>query len=189
MVGDSIVFRASTGAPHGPFGTLSWRGIRGAKISSLVPSIRSLLKHEPAPSIIIVHVGTNDIFTTPVKEIRGRIEEGLCNIRQLLPNTIIIWSDILLRLFYYGESRSGVGKKNVYALNRHAHRLCRRLGRAHAIVHSHNINPSQVSMYWRDGLHLSSLGNKAFCENLCSALAFFESNPEALLFPPVTDRP
>ena len=124
---DSIVFRAGKGAPHGPFGPLTWLGVRGAKLSALIPSIRSHLKHMPAPSAIIVHVGTNDIFSTPTMHIHSRIEESPHTIRHLLPNVRVIWSDILLRLFYYGERRPGIGQKTVYALNRHAHRLCRRL--------------------------------------------------------------
>ena len=188
-MGDSIVFRAGKGAPPGPSGPLTWLGVRGARLSALIPSIRSHLKHMPAPGTIIIHVGTNDLFSTPLKDIRRGIEEGLHTIRHLLPSVRVIWSDILLRLFYYGEAHPGVGQKSVYALNRYAHRLCRRLQGCHAISHTHIINPGQYTVYWRDGLHLSALGNKNFCENLYQGLAFFEGNVEAPLFPPSPDKP
>lgn len=184
MVGDSIVYRAALSDPRrSSTRCLRWYGVRGAKISALVPIISNHLKKEPVPNTIVVHLGTNDLFVTPVKELRSQIEEGLRSIRHLLPNTQIVWSDILLRLFYYGEVKLGVGKKNVRSLNKFAHSLCKHLGNAHAIAHSHNINPMQHSLYWRDGLHLSSSGNTLFCENLHNALAFFALAPEALLYP------
>ena len=154
-------------------------------MAALGPMISRHLKMEPVPQTLIIHLGTNDLFDTPVREIRGRMEEGLRSIRNLLPSTRIIWSDILLRLFYYGEIRPGVGKKNVCALNKFAHRLCKQMGNASAITNSHIINPFHHSLYWRDGLHLSTSGNQAFCENLYGGLAFFAQNPEALLFPVV----
>ncbi|XP_038062831.1 LIM domain-binding protein 3-like isoform X2 [Patiria miniata] len=185
VVGDSIVFRAGDHAPNEPaLGLITWRGVRGAKISSMIPSIRAQLQHSPVPTTIVIHLGTNDLFSIPVKEIRGRLEEGLQGLRHMLPHTRIVWSDILLRLFYYGEERPGVGKKNVNALNKYAHRVCKNLGNAHGIVHSCTINSSQQSLYWRDGLHLSTLGSQQFCKNISAALAFFTSHPSALLHPP-----
>ena len=185
MFGDSIVYRAGDHAAREPFlGLITWHGVRGAKISSLVASIRSELKRSPVPNIIIIHLGTNDLFSTPVKEIRTWIEEGLKALRHMLPATRIVWSDILLRLFYYGEERPGVGKRNVSALNKFAHKVCKKLGRAHAIVHAHNINPCSHSAYWRDGLHLSKEGNRLFCRNIFDAVSFFATHPSTLLYPP-----
>ena len=150
----------------------------------MIPSARAGLKRSPVPNIVVIHLGTNDLFSIPVKEIRGRLEEGLLGLREMLPHTCIIWSDILLRLFYYGEHQPGVGRRNVAALNKYAHRVCKRLGNAHAIRHSHIINPSRQTAYWRDGLHLSPMGNKLFCCNILTALSFFATHPNALLFPP-----
>lgn len=184
MIGDSIVFWAGQSEPRcTSTGCLKWLGVRGARLSALTSILHRHISRHPVPRTVIVHLGTNDLFSIPLKDIRNSIEGGLNGIRHLLPNTSIIWSDILLRLFYYGEQKQGVGKKCVLSLNKFADKLCSNLGNAHAIVHSHNINPPQHSLYYRDGLHLSSTGNVLLQENLHNALAFFALYPEALLYP------
>ena len=82
-------------------------------------------------------------------EIQVRIEEGLCNIRPLLPHTGIVWSDILLGLFYYGEVCTNYWQQ----------------------YHSHS-----ASLYWQDGLHITNV-DKLFCDNVHSV--YFVANPAA----------
>ena len=184
VIGDSIVFRASQSDPRCPATRcLQWFTVRGAKLIELIPMLNRHLKTMPAPRTLVIHLGTNDLFSTPVMELRCKIKECLCTIQEMLPTTRIAWSDILYRLFYYGETKKGVGKKNLRALNKFAHMICRQIGKASAIIHAHNIKASDQSLFWCDGLHLSAVGNTKFCENLHNALAFFSLYPDAHSYP------
>ncbi|XP_022107107.1 uncharacterized protein LOC110988147 [Acanthaster planci] len=160
--------------------------MRGAKLIELVPMLNRLLKSRPAPKTLVIHLGTNDLFSTPVRELRRKIKMYLCTVRETFPTTRIVWSDILYRLFYHGEAKHGVGKTNVRALNKFAHMVCHQSCYASTIIHVHNIhlNASDPSLFWRDGLHLSNVGNIKFCENLHNALAFFSLYPDAPCYPP-----
>ena len=185
IIGDSIVYWANRNASYSPpCSTLTWCGLRGARLEALIPTLRRQLRSRPVPHMLIIHLGTNDLFSIPVKEIRERIEEGLRAARNLLPGTTIIWSDILPRLFYFGEIKRNAGRRNVRALNRFAQRICTGLGNAHRIVHTSNFMASQHAMFRCDGVHLSPLGNEIFCGNLYSAIEYFAANPLSLLYPP-----
>ena len=61
------------------------------------------MHQNPYPTHIIVHVGTNNIFKESISQIRKELLKALNNIRQLLPLSTIIWSDILPRLAYNEE--------------------------------------------------------------------------------------
>ena len=111
--------------------------MRGAKLHELIPMLNRHLKSRPAPKTLVIHLGTNDLFSTSVMELRCKIKMYLCTVRELLPTTRIVWSDILYRLFYYGETKHGVGKTNFRALNKFAHRVCCQIGNASAIIHAH----------------------------------------------------
>ena len=183
VVGDSIVFWAGRSDPrHSAAGRVTWLGVRGAKLSTLMPAVHSHLKSRPVPQVLIVHVGTNDIFSVPVGVLRRKIEGCLNDLRTLLPNTRIIWSDILPRLFYHGERTPGAGKLLNAALNRYAHSLCRRLG-VPVIVHYRRIIPGDHALFRRDGLHLFNSGNTTFRDNIYNALEFFRAHPHDLFFP------
>ena len=155
-------------------------------MGDLIPMLNHRLKQEPVPQTVVIHLGTNDLFSTPVKDLRRLIEEGLRTIRHMLPNTRIVWSDVLPWLFYYGEVKKGVGKRNWAAINKFAHKICGQLGNAASVVHSHNISQSNHTLYRRDRLHLSASGNLLFSENIHNGLAFFALSPEALHYPTIS---
>ena len=167
-----------------PGRTLTWCGVRGARLEALVPILRRQLHIHPVPHTVVIHLGTNNLFSTPVKKIRQRMEEGLLATRNMLPNTTIIWSDILPRLFYFGAQKR-VGKKTTRSLNRFAEKICKQLGNAHRIIHAQSITDSLHSLYRHDGVHLSCLGNDLFRGNLSSAIGFLTVNPPSLQYPPL----
>ena len=62
--------------------------------------INHFLRNNSFPTTVVLHVGTCDIFKDITTNIRGRVEENLKIIRNLLPDTRIIWADIIPRQFY-----------------------------------------------------------------------------------------
>ena len=58
----------------------------------------------PTPSIIIVHLGTNDLVAVDEFSMRQRIALSMDRCLMQFPNTLLIWSDILPRVFYFGAT-------------------------------------------------------------------------------------
>lgn len=123
---------------------MSWLG--GARLGGVINRVANVLSKEPYPTTIIVHIGTNDVFTDFHTRNKVGISELLFGLRNLLPTTRIIWSDILLRLFYYGETIKGAGKRTVIALNKHARKSCKVTG-SYALSHYPSISVHDHALY------------------------------------------
>ena len=185
VIGDSIVFQAGETDVQLPGGGFTlWKGTPGQKIAGFRNKINRFLRNNPFPTTVILHVGTCYILKDTTTNIRGRVEENLKVIRNLLPDTRIIWSDILPRQFYQNEATPKAGKKCTININKEAHKICRSLGNAHVIKTSRVFNPKNSALFKFDGLHLSPHGNECFRKLLGDALVYFNLNPGAISYPP-----
>ncbi len=196
VVGDSIVARAGE---HNPpllgAGEVIWCGLSGAKCINVVHRLTELLRRKPFPTTVILHLGTNDIFRDPTWKIRKRVYENLKGVRNLLPNTRLIWSDILLRLEYSEQIHDGAGKRNMRNINKKAHKVCREKlgGNNKIIVHSglfqsgrRRVQDRPIYVY--DCTHPSNWGLRLLRQNWSDALVYFNQNPQAVDFPPGSIR-
>ena len=190
IIGDSIVKRAGGSNAHlNGGGQTIWSGFSGAKCTGLVHRISKMMYRSRYPTTIILHVGTNDIFYDKRGDLVKRVEENLVGLRQLLPQTRIIWSDIIVRLAYSQEKKKGAGKDTARAMNKRAHKVCRKkIGNAHVIVHSDILSPAlrniDSPVYQYDGTHPSDYGLLHFRQKLANALLYFNANPTAFCYPP-----
>ena len=77
------------------------------------------------------------MFKSGTWEINKRVRENLEGIRRLLPNTRMIWSDIIIRLEYGEERIARAGKGNMRNMNKRAHSFLRKLdGVNKVVIHS-----------------------------------------------------
>ncbi len=126
----------------------------------------------PRPTTIFVHVGTNNIFGDPLREVRKCIRKTLVAIRNILPQVRIIWSEIIPRLFYYGEKSGGAGERSRIKLNRHARKVCLEDVQGY-VIRNADLFPRWAYEYYRyDGVHLSVQGNFRFRQNLENGLLY-----------------
>ena len=77
-----------------------WDGVSGAKIAGVVDRLSQCVQTRPFPSTLVLHLGTNDIFESPIHEIRKHINLALKSVRNLFPRTRLIWSFIQPRSKY-----------------------------------------------------------------------------------------
>ena len=95
IVGDSLV-RWATGQ-LGLGIHISWQGKSGAHLVDLLPVLEQ--RQGPDPSVLLVHVGTNDLVTTDEFCMHQRILLLLNSCTVRFPHTVLIWSAILPRVF------------------------------------------------------------------------------------------
>ena len=86
---------------------MSWLGLGGGRIGDFMDRMQRYLSGGSAPHTLVVHIGSNDIFMMTKKELCEAVDELLKGLRQLLPSCRLVWSNILPRLFWYGEEGSG----------------------------------------------------------------------------------
>lgn len=186
VIGDSIVRWAGEGNPQlqGTSETV-WLGLGGARLLGFQNRLNRRLAGRSAPHVLIIHLGTNDVFQLSQYALCRAVEATLQFSRQRLPQCRVIWSCILPRLFWYGEVRQGVGERVRRVANRRAIRLCESLpGDNRVISHPWASRPNNHNLFRRDGVHLSDAGNNLYRRNLEEGIQHF-INENSLQFPPV----
>ena len=186
-MGDSITYWMGNYTRPNPQlvggGVVTWYGVRGAKIQGLFHRIQKYIGRNRFPTTIVIALGTNNIFKDPLTKIIDMLKTELKSIRELLPHTRLIWSDVLPRRKYDGEHRKNAGKRCTIDINTNARRFLSKKHSAHAIWQSHIFNPKREELFF-DNVHLSEAGQQAFIEHLERALVYFNSFPSRFEFPP-----
>lgn len=184
VIGDSIVRRAHERAlskwSHqlGTSGEVTWLGEGGAMLINFPRVFHETLQYHSAPSMIIIHFGTNDIGKIEAKFFRQAVTEAISTIRTLLPYCHIAWSSILPRLFYYNVQKELTSHKALIgvriSINKYARRSIMKLPNASYISHC-NIKPSNHRLFFRDGVHLSKKGSDVLISNFTQAVKIVSS--------------
>ena len=108
VVGSSIVKRAFLAARSRPDGVnlglrdrlkvaIWWQGKGGMGWYEMYQKIKTLLKVADPPDYIMLHCGGNNVGYTPIKKLIQDMKATVEKISKLLPNTKVIWSQILPR--------------------------------------------------------------------------------------------
>ena len=188
MLGDSLVFWAGKERDQlQGGGVVKWRGKRGGHFSDVVSTLVYCLSKKSYPTTIIIHTGTNNILNKRTNKyiLRQIIPAMLLSIRNILPLTRIIWSDILPRMSYGEENPgSGAGKRVANFINNQAQKAIHSMGNACFISHKDLFSPPTYRLFRGDGLHLNDAGLIVFRMSFSEALCYFNSHPGAKAFPP-----
>ncbi|KAK9970508.1 hypothetical protein ABG768_026447 [Culter alburnus] len=149
--------------------SITWEGRGGRLWEQLLPVLRSLRAKASAPDILVIHLGGNSLC----REGRSRLDffqemkTDLAEVLRLLPRTRLLFSSILPRLNWRGQtarSAYGVERRRRWLNSAVAGFLAER--EMHSVRHT-NIDLSHLS---RDGVHLSTEGNELLLSNLREAL-------------------
>ncbi len=166
IVGDSLIRWAQRRLDT--FIPVLWRGRGGARLADWESLLAAMPANAPPPAVLILHLGTNDLMAIDVFSIRQSIDVFMGDIRARFPDTILVWSDILPRVFYFGARSQKSMEKQRRAINRWARTCSQRWG-CHVLHHS-QFAWSELSLYRFDGVHLSPADNNVFCNNLVSCI-------------------
>lgn len=178
LLGDSFVRRAGERASWTGNHNLGvnasevkWFGRGGLTLHEFPRALQDLLRYNPAPTIMIIHVGSNDLGRYGAKQCRQALDDALTTARELLPGCHIYFSSIIPRLFYYGygrtvHSQSAIDKVRK-SLNKYGRRKIRRMHNASFIMH--NFIAQEHQYFNRDGIHLSDSGCDILIQSFATA--------------------
>ncbi|KAJ8322269.1 LOW QUALITY PROTEIN: hypothetical protein KUTeg_000740 [Tegillarca granosa] len=180
IVGSSIVYWAQRRALSRPVGRnlglekygvqIRWCGIRGMKWSQLLTRIQRDLRNFPYPQYLVIQLGSNDLVSRASGVLRWEMKLDLLSLSKL-PNTTVVWSCILPRLFWYG-ARSQVAIDNVRKrTNREISSYILKLGGR--VITQSDLSDKETGCYRFDGIHLSDIGNDIYLNALQGALESF----------------
>ena len=140
-----------------------WKGIFGMRFRDLHQTLVNLLSTNRPPRYLVVHCGGNDIGSpdTPLRRLQMFIKFTIAEIVKIMPNTCIIWSHILPRLYWRYTLSSSEADKSRKRINSSIATFVLKI--SGVPVKYTQINASQKHLFVNDGVHLSTQGNTISC--------------------------
>jgi lysophospholipase L1-like esterase len=158
-----------------------WQGKGGMKWNQVYPQVQTLLKIEGPPDYLMIHCGGNDIGQgVKCVVLRNQIKKGISKLLDLLPNTIIIWSQILPRLHWRGELDHAAVDRARLRLNSCIATFILKFGGKYV---SYPELKTPCPELFKDSVHLNSLGNCLFLHRIQEALQCFLIKPTVTVVP------
>ena len=154
--------------------SLWWQGKSGLRVRDVKNKIRTLLKVENAPDIIILHCGGNDIGQIKSYELRNQLSSILQFLHKCFPYARIIWSQILPRLKYRNENNHLALEKVRKRIN--SYMACLVIGTGGCYIKYPEINEQNTGFFKKDDVHLNQLGNQILLYRIQQALQRFVSS-------------
>jgi lysophospholipase L1-like esterase len=127
-------------------------------------ALQDHIKIGPPPNIIIIHLGANDLTTVKAKELILNIECSILRLKTLPPSIFLFWSDMLQRLYWHGAKSTVKIEKARKMMNAAARSIF--LCEAGGYIRHPSISIRELSLYRKDGVHLSTTGNAIFVNDM-----------------------
>ncbi|XP_053138945.1 RNA-binding protein 12-like isoform X1 [Hemicordylus capensis] len=180
VCGHSLVFWAFRWASTSQWGTqlgfgrrasIYWLGMRGMLWGQLLPTVRNHLDSFPAPQVVILHLGENDLGRRTGLSIIRQAASDFKVLRSWIPGVYILWVNWLQRRVWRGVS-SGLG---VEKARRKASAALGHMVRAAGgkVVLQPGIAARLPQLYRPDRVHLSEVWCDLYLSNIRRGLAEF----------------
>ena len=159
--------------------TIRWFGKRGMHWKELNDTVARALDRFPPPAYMIIHCGSNDLTEVKTADLIHDISADIIRFKLLLPNTKIVWSDILMRRYWHKawDGRAVERSRNLAVKNAV-------LKEGFCVICHPNIRSTEINLYRHDGTHLSDTGNAVYLNNVQGAIEYFLVSDSHMLFPP-----
>ena len=167
-MGSSLTVRAKQHAIQTIGGNLGlncdvqWFGRGGLCFEDVASRVQGLLRRLPAPGVLVVHAGGNDIGRIKSVALVRLIKETFLWLREIMPLTKLFFSSILGRRSW----RNAMFPAKIDRARRNVNRKIERF----MDVIKHDISHRNVDLYLNDGVHLSALGNAWFIRTLAQGI-------------------
>lgn len=151
-----------------PEKSIGWYGIGGMSWVDFSKSLQLRALFQPAPEIILIHLGGNDLSTHSVRFIMNLIKKGVRYLRVAFPEAKLVWIDILQRLNWgVNQSSLGVIELKRCRLNRFGRGI---IGNKGGTSLSIDIDSATPGFFMSDGVHLSDIGLEFYLNALSDFL-------------------
>ena len=155
--------------------SILWLGKGGMHWCELLPKFQCTMLFNPQPTMIVIHVGGNDIVATKQARLIKDIKRDINYLASVFPCVKIVWSDILPRKFWRGientpDNLIKINEKRK-RINRADRQVVRELIHGKAIIHE--IDTITSGLFKPDGVHLTLIGNAIFLNTFKEALSLF----------------
>lgn len=136
---------------------IGWWGKRGLQWDGFRQSIGAATLLNVPPKLVLIHLGGNDIISKPLTYIFNAIQREVRYLRTSLPETVLVWINILPRRFWGNEHYSpDTVETKLKRVNRWGRQQVNLHPRSFALAM--DIDTQTPGFYRSDGVHLSDVG-------------------------------
>lgn len=189
MVGDHILEKARETAErtqngHLGLDSIEWHTSASARLGQFPSYLRKCLKKPGMrPSMIAVHLGTNDLMNLDNDKFMDKTAKVIESIEKCLPGCHVVWSSMLLPCLTDLHHSIRQIDTTRMKLNTMTHDMLQNHTRCHFVSYDHCFRRGSRSIYQSDGQGLSQMGVDNFLVILQKALAVFISDPQKRIYP------
>ena len=79
--------------------------------------MQTMLRYEDPPNYLLIHVGANDIGNMKVGDLRNYLKNVVTQISAMMPDTKVIWSQMLPRINWRFSQDNNAMEKGRYRVN------------------------------------------------------------------------
>lgn len=153
------------------------------RTSHVVGKINTMLQYEDPPHFLLIHVGANDIGDLRLADLRNYLKNIVTAISDIMPNTTIIWSQMLPRLRWRYSVNNKAMEQGRYRVNNAIASYIVRKGGLYIKYPEITVSSNLFS---NDGVHLSNAGNSILLNRIQGGLYEFIHHQEGngSVFPP-----
>lgn len=162
---------------------VQWHGFSGMRWQQLEARVQRLLQQTPPPEYLIIHLGSNDLTSIKCKSLISDIECSILRFRALLPDTVLVWSDMLQRCYWHGALKPIKIEKARKRLNGATRKIFLQAGGK--VISHPTITVKEASLFRNDGVHLSVDGNRIFLNDIQGGMETFINDSTTHVFPQI----
>lgn len=127
------------------------------KWDSVLSQVQDMVNVQGEPSMLIIHCGANDLIEVGSLNLREHICMELRYLAEVLPHTLIVWSQMLPRQRWRGTENASAANRARIRVNRGVAHQVLDLGGGY--IKYPDIQSVRSELFDEDEVHLSDLGN------------------------------
>ncbi|XP_068087913.1 uncharacterized protein [Hyperolius riggenbachi] len=192
LIGHSFIYWAKKRASIRPYSLnlglneeeflILWFSQQGMRWRNLMGSILQWLKVWPAPDVVVLHLGGNDLGKSNTRSLLWRMKENMLRLRGLLPNTIFAFSEIIPRLVWLSHQELFFLER----IRRVNFAISKFMPAINGVSFRHlELEGGLRSLYRNDLVHLSEIGLDIFNMGLQDVIELAAGGGGAVLRPAI----
>lgn len=146
-----------------------------------MPQLCRMLKFSDPPNFLILHVSGNNIGYTRIGFLRIHVKELILWIKAEMPDTVIVWSQVLPRSSWRMSDNAKAMEKARYRLNNFISSLV--LGMGGRYIHYPDLRYDMARFLKPDGVHLTDIATHIMLNTLQGGIEQFMINDWITTFP------
>lgn len=178
IIGHSFVFWAKLRAASRIYGSniglntdnykVYWAGFRGMRWVDFLEKISELMCSLPAPDILVVHLGGNDLGLVKTLDLFFNIKHDFLLLKRQFPNLVIVFSEIIYRQLWSYDSSMLFLNKIRKRLNKFVAKFMPSVGGS---SYRHiDLEGDSSSLFRSDNIHFNDIGLDIFNIGLQNAV-------------------